>query len=89
MAMGMKELAAAACIGIADERWGERPLLVAVRRPGETAVGEKEVLDFLQNKIAKWWMPDRVVFVDSLPMTATGKFDKKLMRTMFEGRAKL
>ena len=86
-AMGFAPLAAAACIGVADEKWGERPLLVCVRKPGARCT-EAEVLDYLRPRIAKWWLPDRVVFVDAIPMTATGKFDKKVMRQQHEAAAR-
>jgi fatty-acyl-CoA synthase len=89
VAMGFAPLASAACIGIPDEKWGERPILLAVLRPGAHATAE-EVLEFLKPRIAKWWLPDRVVFVSALPQTATGKFDKKAMRAQFAAaRARL
>ncbi len=72
-----------------DDRWGERPWLIAVPRPGVPAPTEAQVLDYLRPRLAKWWLPDRVIFVQELFLNATGKFDKKRMRAHFDVRAKL
>jgi fatty-acyl-CoA synthase len=74
----------AAVIGVAHPKWDERPLLLVKLREGETAE-RAEFLRYLDGKIAKWWMPDDVVFVDDIPLGATGKIDKKLIRQRFEG----
>ncbi|HEY5722146.1 MAG TPA: long-chain-fatty-acid--CoA ligase [Allosphingosinicella sp.] len=74
--------ARAAVIGISHPKWGERPLLLVRLRVGETATRE-EFQAFLHGKIAKWWMPDEVLFVDDIPLGATGKIDKKLIRKRF------
>jgi fatty-acyl-CoA synthase len=71
--------AAAAVIGIAHPKWNERPLLLVKLRPGATATAA-DFLDLLKDKIAKWWMPDDVMFVDDIPLNATGKTDKKALR---------
>ncbi len=71
-------------IGVAHPKWDERPLLVIVLKKGESATKE-ELLAFMQGKIAKWWMPDDVVFVDEIPHTATGKIQKIELRKRFEG----
>ena len=64
-------------------------MLIAVRRAGaQPAATEAAVLDYLRPRLAKWWLPDRVVFVEELPYTATGKFDKKLMRARYAAEAK-
>jgi len=76
-------VAEAAVIGIAHPKWGERPLLVIVLKKGETATKE-ELLGFMQGKIAKWWMPDDVAFVDGIPHTATGKILKTALRDQFK-----
>jgi len=65
-------------------KWSERPLLVIVRNQ-DSKVGKAEVLAYLDGKIAKWWMPDDVVFVDSIPHTATGKISKLELRKQFAG----
>jgi fatty-acyl-CoA synthase len=80
--MGHPEVAQAAVIAIPDERWGERPLAVVVRKPG-SEVGEAEVVASVAGKFPKWWLPERVEFVDEIPMTATGKFSKRLLRERF------
>ena len=79
LAMGHPKAALAAVIGVAHPKWDERPLLLVKLKEGETATGE-DFLRFLEGKIAKWWMPDDVVFVDDIPLGATGKIDKKLIR---------
>lgn len=72
----------AAVIGIAHPKWDERPLLIVVKKPG-MSLDKAELLGFLQGRIAKWWMPDDVVFVDQLPHTATGKLLKTKLREDF------
>ena len=81
-ALGCKGLANCAVIGVPHPKWNERPLLVAVKAPGANPT-KAEILDVLAAKIAKWQMPDDVVFVDALPMTATGKISKKDLRAKF------
>ena len=84
IAAGHPKAALAAVIGAPHPKWDERPLLLVKLKPGETATRE-EILAFLEGKIAKWWMPDDVVFVEDIPLGATGKIDKKLIRQQFEG----
>ncbi|MDP3802484.1 long-chain-fatty-acid--CoA ligase [Brevundimonas sp.] len=79
IAVGHPKVELAAVIGAAHPKWDERPVLIVKLKPGETQ-NKQEHLDFLQGKIAKWWMPDDVVFVDDIPLGATGKIDKKLVR---------
>jgi acyl-CoA synthetase (AMP-forming)/AMP-acid ligase II len=81
-AVGHPDLLEAAVIGTPHRKWGERPLLVAVRRPG-AVVGKAELLEFLSDKVAKWWLPDDVAFVEELPNTATGKIRKSALRERF------
>jgi fatty-acyl-CoA synthase len=81
-ALGCPGVAEAAVIGLPHPRWSERPLLIVVREPG-SAVGSDEVLAYLDGKIAKWWMPDDVVFVEEIPHTATGKIQKMELRERF------
>jgi len=82
IAMGCPGVAEAAVIGIGHPKWGERPLLVVVRKPDAAVTGE-DVLGFLAGKIASWWMPDDVRFVDEIPHTATGKISKLTLRESF------
>lgn len=79
LAAGHPKAELAAVIGVVHPKWDERPLLLVKLKPGETATRD-EFLHFLEGKIAKWWMPDDVVFVDDIPLGATGKIDKKLIR---------
>ena len=79
IAMGHSKAALAAVIGAAHPKWDERPVLLVKLNPGETS-SKEEFLGFLEGKIAKWWTPDDVVFVDDIPLGATGKIDKKLIR---------
>ncbi|CAN5521697.1 hypothetical protein BH10PSE3_BH10PSE3_15180 [soil metagenome] len=79
IALGHPKAAMTAVIGVAHPKWDERPILLVKLKDGETAT-KQEFLEFLEGKIAKWWMPDDVVFVDDIPLGATGKIDKKLIR---------
>ena len=79
LAMGHPKAALAAVIGAAHPKWDERPVLLVKLREGAEATKD-EFLAFLEGKIAKWWMPDDVVFVGDIPLGATGKIDKKLIR---------
>ncbi|MDP1978173.1 3-(methylthio)propionyl-CoA ligase [Undibacterium sp.] len=73
----------AACIGVFHPKWDERPLLLAVKKPG-AEVTREELLQFFDGKVAKWWLPDDVVFVESLPLGATGKILKNKLREQFK-----
>jgi fatty-acyl-CoA synthase len=83
LAVGHPKVAEAAVIGIRHPKWDERPLLVVVLKAGQSAT-KAELLGFMEGKIAKWWMPDDVVFVDEIPHTATGKILKTALREKFE-----
>ncbi|MEO8927340.1 MAG: AMP-binding protein, partial [Caulobacteraceae bacterium] len=86
IAAGHPKALLAAVIGVAHPKWDERPLLLVKLRDGERATAA-EFLAFLDGKIARWWMPDDVQFVDDIPLGATGKIDKKAIRASFEGHA--
>jgi acyl-CoA synthetase (AMP-forming)/AMP-acid ligase II len=86
LAVGHPKVAEAAVIGIQHPKWDERPLLVIVLKKDQSATKE-EILGFMQGKIAKWWMPDDVVFVDEIPHTATGKIQKMTLRDQFRDYA--
>jgi fatty-acyl-CoA synthase len=83
LAVGHPKVAEAAVIGVRHPKWDERPLLIVVLKEGQSATSE-EILGFLEGKIAKWWMPDDVVFVSSIPHTATGKILKTALRDQFK-----
>ena len=82
LAVGHPDVAEAAVIGIAHPKWDERPLLVVVPKPGRTPTRESPA-PIMEGKIAKWWMPDDVVFVHEIPHTATGKIQKMALRDQF------
>jgi fatty-acyl-CoA synthase len=82
LAVSHPKVAEAAVIGVRHPKWDERPLLIVVLKPGQSA-GKDDILGFMQGKTAKWWMPDDVVFVDDLPHTATGKIQKMALRERF------
>ena len=82
--MGHPAVAEAAVIGVAHEKWQERPLACVVLREGQE-VTKEELLECLEPRVAKWWLPDDVAFVDEIPKTSVGKFSKKDLRSKFEG----
>jgi len=84
LAMGCPGVAEAAVIGVPHPQWEERPLLIVVPSTSEPATA-KAILAFLDGKIAKWWMPDDVIFVDALTYGATGKVQKMELRRRFAG----
>jgi len=81
-AMGHPHVALAAVIGVAHPKWEERPLLV-VKRANGVSLTRETLLDYLANRVVKWWLPDDVVFVDEIPLTAAGKLDKRSLREQF------
>jgi fatty-acyl-CoA synthase len=81
-AMGHPAVAEAAVIGVAHPKWTERPLLVIVRTAGQD-VSKEDMLAYFDGKVATWWIPNDVVFVDELPHTATGKIKKIELRKQF------
>ena len=83
-AMGHPAVAIAAVIGVKHPKWDERPLLFIVRKPGKT-VEREEILAFLTKRVAKWWVPDDVIFLESLPVGGTGKVQKGDLRKQYGG----
>jgi 3-(methylthio)propionyl---CoA ligase len=83
IAMGCAGVLEAAAIGLDHPKWNERPLLVVVRKPGAD-LGREQVLAHMKGKVAKWWMPDDVAFVDEIPHTAAGKISKLTLRQRFK-----
>jgi 3-(methylthio)propionyl---CoA ligase len=84
VAMAHPAVAMAACIGAHHPKWDERPLLVVVKKP-DAELTREELLRFYEGKIAKWWTPDDVVFVDAIPLGATGKMQKNKLRESLAG----
>jgi fatty-acyl-CoA synthase len=72
----------AACIAARHPKWDERPLLVVVKKANQTLTRD-ELIRFYDGRIAKWWTPDDVVFVDKIPLGATGKVQKNLLRNAY------
>ena len=81
-ACGHNSVASAAVIGIPHHKWDERPLLLVVLKSG-CALDKESILQFLERKVAKWWLPDDIVALDALPVGATGKVKKNLLREQF------
>jgi fatty-acyl-CoA synthase len=84
VAMSHPAVAMAACIGVPHPKWDERPLLVVKKKPG-AELGRDELIGFYAGKVAKWWTPDDVVFVDEIPLGTTGKMLKSELRQRFRG----
>jgi fatty-acyl-CoA synthase len=82
--MAHPKVAEAAVIAIPHEKWVERPMACVVVKPGETLTAE-EVIAHLEPRVAKWWLPDAVEFIDEVPKTSVGKFSKKTLREKFAG----
>ena len=83
-ALGHPAVQEAAVIGVAHTRWQERPLMLVIRKPGQP-LEQAELLEFLKQKVARWWIPDEVLFVEALPHTATGKLQKMALRREYQG----
>lgn len=81
-ATGHPGLDIAACIGVAHKKWEERPLLIAVKKAGKEPT-KQSILDLIASEHAKWQVPDDVIFIEEMPLTATGKIDKKPLRAKF------
>ncbi len=81
-AMGHPGVAEGAVIGLSHPKWGERPLLIVVKAKG-AAVEKAELLEWLEDKVARWWLPDDVLFVEKIPHTATGKIAKAELRRLY------
>lgn len=84
-AMGHDEVLEAAVIGVSHPKWEERPLLIVVAKNPEQPPSAESVLAFLTDKVAKWWLPESVEFIDAIPHTATGKINKVGLREQFKG----
>lgn len=81
--MAHPSVAEAVVVGVRHDKWQERPVAFVVPRPG-THPTEDELVAHLEGQVAKWWLPDKVVFIDEVPKTGTGKFDKKVIRARYE-----
>ena len=83
--MGHPKVLEAAVIAVPHERWQERPLACVVPKPEyKDSLTAQEILDYLAPRVAKWWLPDEVTFIEAVPKTSVGKFDKKVLRERFK-----
>ena len=83
--MGHPDVLEAAVIAVPHPKWIERPLACVVPKPGLAGrLTERDILDFLRPQVFKWMLPDEVVFIDAVPKTSVGKFDKKVLRERFK-----
>jgi fatty-acyl-CoA synthase len=82
--MAHPDVIEAAVIAVSDERWGERPCACVVRRDGSDLDADG-LREYLSERVAKWWIPERIEFIDEVPKTSVGKFDKKVLRAEFAG----
>lgn len=80
--MGIPGIEMAACIGVSHEKWGERPILL-VKSASEKLPAETDILACLSQSVAKWQLPDAIIYVDEIPLTAAGKIDKKSLRAAY------
>ena len=80
--MAHPEVAEATVVGLKHVKWQERPAAFVVRKEG-SQVSEQELMGHLEPRVVKWWLPDRIVFIDAIPKTGTGKFDKKVVRDQY------
>ena len=81
--IGHPKVLEAAVIAIPDEKWSERPMACVVRTQDGWDLTEDELIEYLQGHVAKFWVPERIVFIDEVPKTSVGKFDKKVLRRMY------
>jgi fatty-acyl-CoA synthase len=83
--MGHPKVLEAAVIAVPHERWVERPLACVVPKPEHRGqLTTDEIYEYLKPRVAKWWLPDEVVFIEAVPKTSVGKFDKKVLRERFK-----
>jgi fatty-acyl-CoA synthase len=80
--MAHPDVLEATVVGVNHQKWQERPVAFVVAREG-AVVSEDDLIEHLRPRVAKWWLPDRVIFIDEIPKTGTGKFDKKVVRERF------
>ena len=78
--MAHPAVAEATVVGLKHVKWQERPVAFVGARPGSRSVSRRSCIDFLEERVAKWWLPDKIVFIEQIPKTGTGKFDKKVVR---------
>jgi len=86
--MGHPKVLEACVVGIPHPKWDERPLACVVPKPDFVGqISKDEIIEYLRPRVAKWWLPDDVVFVEAIPKTSVGKFDKKVLRKQYEAHS--
>jgi fatty-acyl-CoA synthase len=80
--MAHPDVSEATVVGLKHVKWQERPVAFVVPREG-SEVSESDLHSFLEERVAKWWLPDKILFIDQIPKTGTGKFDKKVVRNEY------
>ncbi len=86
--MGHPKVLEACVIGVPHPKWSERPVAYVVEKPDQVGkVSKEEIIEYLTPRVAKWWLPDDVIFIESVPKTSVGKFDKKVLRADFARKA--
>ena len=81
--MAHPAVAEATVVGLKHLKWQERPVAFVVLRPGRRGGRGRSAFEFLAERVAKWWLPDKVLFIEQIPKTGTGKFDKKVVRNEY------
>ncbi|MEO8970245.1 MAG: long-chain fatty acid--CoA ligase [Ktedonobacteraceae bacterium] len=85
--MGYPKVLEACVVGIPHPKWDERPVAYVVEKPEHVGkVTKEEIMEYLTSRVAKWWLPDDVIFIEAVPKTSVGKFDKKVLRANFVGQ---
>ncbi|HLJ34287.1 MAG TPA: AMP-binding protein, partial [Ktedonobacteraceae bacterium] len=86
--MGHPKVLEACVIGVPHPKWSERPVAYVVEKPEQVGkVSKEEIIEYLTPRVAKWWLPDDVIFIEAVPKTSVGKFDKKVLRADFARKA--
>jgi fatty-acyl-CoA synthase len=86
--MGHPKVLEACVVGIPHPKWDERPLACVVPKPDFVGqITKDEIIEYLRPRVARWWLPDDVVFIDAIPKTSVGKFDKKVLRSRYEAHS--
>jgi fatty-acyl-CoA synthase len=80
--MAFPDVFEAAVIAVPDHKWSERPRVAVVPKPG-TTLDPSALVAFLKDRVPRWWLPDQWTFIEEIPKTSVGKFDKKVMRAAF------
>jgi fatty-acyl-CoA synthase len=81
--MAHPQVLEAAVIAVPDEKWLERPLAAVVPTPDGANLSAEQIQEYLADKVAKWWIPERIIFIDEIPKTSVGKFNKKVLRRQY------